>query len=321
MSARLPVVSTVVAAYQDVFADLPATLRAMALIAALLVLVVEVPMLFLSDYVTRNLEPAAPAASWEDALEPEAEKPAMPEDGAPSGADEAVQPSESLTTRAPLVVLAAMILSAIQMLILFRFTLAWYRQLLSGEGRGRVIPFRFGKPEIRLVWTSIKVGFVFLPVIFITSAVLAYAGSPEGGGDVSGLWPLLLAMVAVLLFLQARMALAYPATVMEATEAPVRQSWNLTRRQSLGLILGNLLSILPGIAGLMLVFWGLSWIFSFVLPEPEPGQAAAPILLAGHLVMKITGVFGMLLLVATLSAFHAHAYAYLMRSSSPASSS
>jgi hypothetical protein len=117
------------------------------------------------------------------------------------------------------------------------------------------------------------------------------------------------------------MTVAYPATVIGDTEAPVRQSWNLTRRQALWLVSGNLLTVLPALLAGLALFMGLAGILQFIVPMPEMGQETGQTgVLLAQIVVKIAISVWSLLFFALLSAFHAHAYAYLVRSSSSVSS-
>jgi hypothetical protein len=318
MSSRFPVLATVSAAYRDVFADFPAFLRSVWLILALLIVVVEIPTLLVFEHIRSDILPElqevkqklqASVAQGATALDP---------------ADQ--EKAEQLTSRLLLPTIGILGINLLWMVLLFRFTYAWYRQLLTGEEKGKLIGFRLAKPEWQLIWTGTKVALVLFPLFFMGFGVLITVNPPPGAeatGSVADVWPYLAVMIAGLLYLQSRMTVAYPATVIGDTDAPVRQSWNLTRRQSLRLIAGNLLAALPALLAGIALFFGLAGILQFVVPMPELEMGQEPgrvgVVLA-QVVVKIAISAWSLLFFALLSAFHAHAYAYLVRSSSSVSS-
>src|SRR5262249_21935508 len=119
--------------------------------------------------------------------------------------------------------------------------------------------------------------------------------------------------------LQARVALSYPASVMGETAAPVRQSWNLTRGQVVPLVLGNILALIPAMAALSLLAYGIAWILSVIFSSPALNKEVFAVPL--NLVLRMVGLFSAMILMGLLSAFHARSYAYLVRSSSSISPS
>ncbi|MBI3418863.1 MAG: hypothetical protein HY053_01845 [Proteobacteria bacterium] len=306
MAARLPLLATLLAAARDVFGDLPGTLRSFWFIGLLLIVIVEVPMLFLSDYVGKHVLPELKQQVAEASAQVTTPTGAKPGEIKPS--DEIPNLPKSVLARNPStmwVVLLGLGLNTVQMLLLFRFMVGWYRRLLVGEGKGKTISLRLAKPEWQLMWTSVKVAFAFLPVALAIFVVITFA-NPTGDPNALpafNIWPYLVVIGVVALYLQARLALAYPITCMEGTDAPVRQSWNLTRRQAIRIALGNLLTVIPLMLGIGLLFLGLSWILANLFSVPENGEEA--VAMAVRLVLKSLSVFSMLFLVAGLSAFHA----------------
>ncbi|HVY12862.1 MAG TPA: hypothetical protein VHB73_04790 [Alphaproteobacteria bacterium] len=312
MSVRLPVLATVLAAWRDVFADFPATLRALSLIFAVLMVFTEVPLLFISNYVHDVVTPAMAQTEKADSAPAEA--------AASTPADRLAKISPA--TRAG-VLLGALALYTLQMVLVFGFMYAWYHQLLTGENKGKPIRPRFGKNEWRLMWTSVKVGFALLPVLFFAVGVVtaAYPTGDVKAAPAFSPWPPLVILLIIGLYVQARTALAYPATVASENDAPFMESWTLTRKQALPLALGNVLVEVPFFAGMYLLFLAIAWALGLVLPVPEEGkELGGPLLFAVQLFLKAVGQLSVLLFVALLSAFHARAYAYLVRASSNTSS-
>jgi hypothetical protein len=203
------------------------------------------------------------------------------------------------------------------MIFLFRFTLGWYRQLLLGENKGEVVKLRLGKPEWQLMLTSVKAGFAFMPFVFIAMMILT-AAYPDGDVKVAAafdIWPWLGGLLLCVLYVQARLALAYPICAMGEHTTSVRQSWRLTQRQSLRIAAGNLLIELPFIAAMVGVVYALSWLLALVIhPETLMQNNIADILV--RILFKAIAEFFILLIIAGISAYHARCYAYLVRSSS-----
>jgi hypothetical protein len=133
----------------------------------------------------------------------------------------------------------------------------------------------------------------------------------------------MLGLAIIGIYLQARVGLAYPATAMDESEAPVRQSWTLSRGQSWRLAAGNLAVMVPIAVGIAALFYVLSLILEQVVPINHTTVVGAmremPLFI--QVGLKSVGVFCILIFISVLSAYHAHAYAYLVRSSSSISSS
>jgi hypothetical protein len=267
MSSRFPVLATVLAAYRDVFADFPAFLRSVWLILALLIVVVEFPTLLVFEHIRSDILPELQEVKQR--LQDAAAQGATVLD--PADEEKAV----ALTSKLLLPTVGILLINLLWMGLVFRFTYAWYRQLLTGEDKGKLIGFRLAKPEWQLIWTGTKVALALFPLCFLGFGVLMTVSPPPGTAATASIgdaWPYIAVVVAGFLYLQSRMTVAYPATVIGDTEAPVRQSWNLTRRQALWLVSGNLLTVLPALLAGLALFMGLAGILQFIVPMPEMGQ-------------------------------------------------
>jgi hypothetical protein len=297
-SVRLPVLATVKAAYQDVFADFPATLRALSLMFVLLVVFTEVPLLFLANYVEANMLPQM------EQMKQQLEAGVMPP---ASGMDNKMW-----------VTVGALAIYTLQMIFIFRFMQGWYRQWLLGENKGQVVDLRLGKGEWQLMITSIKAGLVFIPFIFIAMLVLtgAYPTGDTKAPPAYDYRPYLVLVLIGALYVQGRTALAYPITAMADAKHSVRSSWSLTKRQGARIALGNLMLMVPMIVAMIAMFEVLSWFLTLFISKDTTISGGGLFDMSLRLLYKCLAEFCVLIFVAGLSAYHARCYAYLVRTSS-----
>jgi hypothetical protein len=315
MLSRFPVLPMVAAAYRDVLSDVPGFLRSITLILGLLIVVVELPSLLIFNHIQTNITPELSAVK--DRLQK-----AVAE-GATSLNMKDQARLDELTSQLLAPTIGMLVTNLLWFVLFFRFIYEWYRRLLTGEDKGKLIGFRIARPEWQLIWTATKVAFVLFPFSIIAFGLIISV-QPPSGMPPSATWGEILPWLVVcgigLLYLQARMTVAYPATVIEDPHPPVRQSWNLTKWQSLNLIAGNLLTALPVFLGGVALFMGLAFLLQLVIPMPEGGPQPGDLgILFAQFVGKAFVSAWSLLLFGLLSAFHAHAYAYLVRSSSSVS--
>lgn len=333
----LPVLATVKAAYGDVFGNFAAFLKIVWVIWLALLIAVELPALLLGEQVRKELAvqqaQIGDAAKKENVVAPPAQEPAGESMESDKKAGETTQAAGEAPampvprTRLSLdLLVASMILNLVQVALIFCFSVAWYRQLLLHEEKGRLIGLRFGKREWNFGWTSVKAGFALAPLSFILfGVVMANAPGAEVTADIRQQNLVIMVVCLItMLYVQARLSLAYALTVMGENKAPIARSWELSRGQSLRLMAGNLLTVAPISAAVMGFVYALSWGITQMLGAPAvPGaleQAPdpnSPIMLAFSIFMKAVGALFTLLVVATLSAFQARSYAYLLRASAP----
>lgn len=322
MPASIPIRATVRDAYRDVFSDFKGFFKTTWLIWLLLLLCVEVPMGFLTEQMRSELGSDGAVTDTRAVLEESGlvekpqEKPSVAQGGAPVQA-QAEKPRKTISLKTAAMV---MVVDIIQVLLLFSFVVAWYRALLLHEKRGSIIAPRLGRNEWHYAWTNMKAGFVLAPFfifIFLGIAGMAMNAGPEvtiSGVDIAVLG---LGLVA-LFYLQARLALAYPATAVGEHITPLKHAWDLSRGLGWRILGGNLLVVLPLMSGLLLFAALLSKLVDWLAPLPDPSlaqaQQAVPALVTyGQVLMKIISNYFILVFFGVLSAFHARIYATLMR--------
>lgn len=314
----LPIIPTTIAAFRDVLGDIKGFFKISWVIWFVLVLVVELPSFILADKVRKELaEQPAVSATVRD------EKSALDSTAPEAGSEKPTLPRTRLSVD---VIVATMVLNVAQVLLLFCFSVAWYRQLLLHDDKGKTIPLRFGKREVDYMWTSMKASFAMLPVVLIllglvTSMAMPDAAAPTPGEQQQNLVLIGLA-IAALLYAQARLSMSYALTVVGETQAPVARSWRMTAGQGFPIMLGNVVMI--GIPTIIMVaaIMGLSFMMeqaaSAAAPEhgglvPAGSNLGTLALSAG---LKAIGAFFTLMTAGMLSAYQARIYALLVRENS-----
>lgn len=129
-------------------------------------------------------------------------------------------------------------------------------------------------------------------------------------------WPLFAGGCAVMLYLGSRLSMSYPLTMMGQFDAPIKQSWIMTRAQAGRIALGFMLLVLPVSIVTMIVVLAVSYGMNMGTQAlPESGTVSDfDIGFAEHLIYKTIGSTYMLFAFALVSAFYARAYAFLVRS-------
>lgn len=327
--------ATVRDAFRDVLSDIKGFFKITWVIWLLLVLCVEVPMGFLTEQMRAELGPEMATPDMRGVLEqsgfvdkPEvaAQRPASP--SVPSSAAASVttektmpsmpeKPQKRISIKTAMLV---MLVDVVQVLLIFSFAVAWYRALLLHEKRGLTIMPRLGRNEWNYAWTNMKAGLVLAPLFvfcFLATAGTVMGAGPEAAISVVDIALILVALVA-LFYLQARLALAYPATAIGETQIPLKQAWELSRGQGWQILAGNLLIAFPLMALMLLLVALVSFIINALVPAPDPAleqaQQSVPALVTyGQGFIKILSNYFILVFFGVLSAFHARVYATLVR--------
>ncbi|NDE91069.1 MAG: hypothetical protein EB059_08050 [Alphaproteobacteria bacterium] len=300
----LPVIATVKAAYRDVFGDLKAFAGVMWLTLLMMVVFVELPTLMVTQAISKFIHPEKYVEAGVDTnISAEHELPKTDAEVDAVTVDDARHVP-------PEYVFMLMGLNLLATAILFSFSFAWYRQLLVGEKKGKMIVFHFGKAEWRFAITALKCGFAVAPFMLVMVS-FAMASLPEfAGGAPQSLgesMPVFLICGVLMLAIMARVSMSYPLTVMHITDAPIKQSWVMTRQQTLRIVAGIITMVVPLFSGSLLVVIGINYLLN--------GGKGAPTF-AEHLLYKTLGSLFLLVACALISAFTARAYAFLVRSQS-----
>jgi hypothetical protein len=293
-----PVFTTVRAAYADVFGNFPAFLRGIWLIWLLLFVLVDVPNHFVTQDAGVMMKTLAKNLPENTQLKPEE-----------------VMMSGHPVLKLPYIVLMGAF-SCLQMMLVICFTVAWYVQLLRGENKGKTLTPRLGKREWNYAWTSLKVGFVLFPAFVILGGLLTafLPQSGEGGPTVETYMCMVVAGLLAL-YLQARLSMSFPLTVLDHIQEPLKQSWDMTKKNSLPVMAGLISVFIPilllMVTVILLLSVGAEALFApgHVSAGEEEMVFPAPIVLG----LKAVGSLFTLLIFGVLSAFQARAYAYFLR--------
>lgn len=321
----LPLRLTLLAALKDTFGDIKGFARAVALIWVAMLIFVDAPSLYLAESINRGI------------VEELKKKGEIPEE-APSTAGleekkKALDPAlvqklsrEDIRNAIKMEYLALnMLLSLAQALLVFSFVVAWYKGLLLGQGQGKMIIPLLGRMEWDYGWTSMKVGLVSAPIIIVMMG-FALAGSPEfaaetGGEDIRKHIPLFVIGTVALVYLQSRLAMAYPLTIVGKKNEVLKQAWKMTEGNGLQIMMGNILLMVPLMLVMIGVIMGVAWLLQTLGFEPAPRLSLDPTPFTTHVAaMMLRGLGGIftLAMLAALSAFHARLYAYFVRVQQPA---
>lgn len=332
-SIPLPVLTTIKAAYGDVFGKLSAFLNVIWLILLMMVLFVEIPTLIVTQEIFSTLHPdAASAKPLEAKIDlPDTEKNALEKKQPPAETDPSTPASiprdestQSITMEEaqrvrPEHVLMIMALNLLQMAMIFSFSVAWYRQLLMDDRKGKTILFNYGKPEWNFTLTSMKSGFVLAPVVLVIVSYIMASIPGFSGPEAIPLqesWPVFLGGGILMLYLLARLSMGYPLTIMGHIAEPIRQSWLMTKYQAGRILIGSLIMALPVLLVSLLIVVGISILITSTgnVFSGENVPASTQISFAEHVIFKTVGSAFILFLFALVSAFYARVYAFLVRS-------
>lgn len=317
----LPILATLKAAYGDVFAKPTSFMKVMWLILLMMVLFVDLPMMVTQREAYLSMHPDKRVEITQKSEPTKIDLPATEQ-----STSEAVRPSppegNSLKMEYVLVMLA---ISLLQLVLLFSFSVAWYRQLLFGDNKGKTITFRFGKMEYQFGVTAMKNGLVMAPIMLIMMSyyIASIPGFADGDPiDVADYWWLFVTGAMAMMFLVARLSMSYPLTMMGQFDAPVKQSWNLTKGQSLQIGLGFFTMVVPASIAMIVVVVGASYLINAgAQPTDEELNRNLDISFVEHLIYRAIGSAYMLYVFGLVSAFYARAYAFLVRSQDPAPAS
>jgi hypothetical protein len=182
--------------------------------------------------------------------------------------------------------------------------------LSLGAPKDKIILFRFGKMELDYSWTSVKTAFVLLPLLLIAVA-LAFSLIMPQPGETSGPETYAFIAIGVLasLYLQARLSIAYPLTVMGDAE-PVKKSWKLTGRYGVQLAIGQVLIVVPMMVVMLGFVFAASALIEHFRPDALDTHRELPLFAA--LLLKAIGSLFTLSVFAALVAFQARAYGFLV---------
>ncbi|MBY0428975.1 MAG: hypothetical protein K2Q32_07125 [Alphaproteobacteria bacterium] len=315
----LPIIATVKAAYGDVFAKPMAFIKVMWLVLLMMILFVDLPMMVTQREAYLSMHPDKRAEQTEkigpakidvpDTEKQATEKPTEATDKALSTEASSLKPEYAL---------AMLGISLLQLVLLFSYSVAWYRQLLFGDKKDKTIMFRFGKMEYQFAVTAMKNGLVLAPIMLVMMSY--YMSSIPGFSDgepinIIDYWWLFLAGIILVLYLVARLSMSYPLTMMGQFDEPIKQSWNLTNGQSLQIALGFINMVVPASIALIVIVVGASYLMNFgAQPTDEELNRNLDLAFAEHLVYRVIGATYMLYVFALVTAFYARSYAFLVRS-------
>ncbi len=319
-SLPLPIIATVNAAYGDVLGNLKAFLGSIWLILLMMVLFVEIPTLIMTQEIYKSIHPEAYAALEDTGAKldmPSTEK-TVPQKIAEAENSRPVTIEEARQVK-PEHLAIIFALNLFQMAMVFSFSVAWYRQLLLGDKKGKTIVFHYGKPEWHFTLTAMKSGFAQAPVVLVMISFFM-ASIPEfAGGEaisVSDNWPLFVGGIVLMLYLIARTSMSYPMTVMGEVTEPFKQSWAMTRQNVWRIFIGNLMIGLPTVMAALGIVIGISLLVG-TAQHGMTGEAMPPdsrLSFAEHVLFKTIGAAFILFLFGLVSAFYARSYAFMIRS-------
>jgi hypothetical protein len=324
-------------AYGDVFGNIGGFLRIIWLMVAISIVFIELPSLLLTNYIfdyihaDKKIEVSVdvpPSISSNVSVAKVETPPAVIEKtvteiAATEKPPQASAPQPSAMEQAERVkpehMMMLMALNLIQIAIVVSFLVAWYRQLLFAENKGKTITPHFGKNEWDYTKTVMKSSFVLFPVMMVlmgygVASIPGFSdGKPE---DISQTWPVFVICGGALLYLLASLSMSSPITIMGHTATPIKDSWKMTTSHIVPLILGNLCVFIPAMIVAMVLISGASWLLHLSV-QSVPGAmvddaAQDPFMIT--LCIKAMGSFFTLVLFALLAAFHARVYAFLVRS-------
>jgi hypothetical protein len=337
-ATSFPLMLTVRDSYRDVFGNIKGFFKTTWLIWALLLVCVEIPASFVAERIRGEMGTIRQTETFSQQvdtfLEDETALPApraLPEKTAPevSGKPDLAPPGAgkppatnalddaehrvSLTSG-----LMMMLVNLVQVLILFAFVVAWYRNLLLHEKKGETVPFRIGRNEWHFAWTNMKASLFLMPIFFIATSLVV--GSLMSEAATMNAVDSLVFSVAVIAFIyvQARLTLSYPMTAIGKFETPIQESWNMTKDHVWRIACGNILIILPMAGALMVFAYILSLVVGLMAPPPEspvPDDVAGPSVhfYIMQYAMHAFGSYFTIFFLAVISAFHARVYAMLVR--------
>ncbi len=322
----LPLLATVKAAYGDVCNDFFGFLKIIWVILLMMVLFVELPMLMVQREVYYSVHPEkrVEASQIVDASKldlPSTEKKSSekaPTDNTTSDVTKDAT-MEQASRVDPTHVMIMMGLSLLQLLLIFSFSVAWYKQLLFNEKKGSTVFLHFGKLEWNFGLTAMKSGIVLAPIVLVLmsyymASIPGFAeGEPIHLADYTGLY---VGGCVLMLYLVSRLSMSYPLTMMGRYDAPIKESWSMTKHQAGRIMLGFLMMSFPVTIVTMVVVVGASYLINMGAPTLPDGTISKDIEtgFAEHLFYKTIGSLYMIFAFALVSAFYARAYAFLVRS-------
>lgn len=186
--------------------------------------------------------------------------------------------------------------SIAQFLALTAFAVLWHRAILLNERPTGLIHMRVGREEVRYFLLGLLLTAVILaPAIAMQQWAMAYA--PDASGLPAVLFALaMLAVLATMLVVVARLTLVYPATAIGEFAQGFRWSWRLTRGNTLRILGGAVIATLPWTA----VAMTLNTLVKTFAVDPG-GLAAAALLLVGEIAVSFVQI-------AICAAFLSYAY-------------
>lgn len=324
----LPLLATAKAAYADVCGNFIGFLKVIWVVLLMMALFVELPMLMVQREVYYSVHPEQrveanhmkPGANLDI---PAAEKPAADKDKESAEKKPADVTKDATMEQAsrvdPTHVMIMMGLSLLQLLLLFSFSVAWYKQLLFNEKKGATVLFHFGKQEWNFGLTAMKSGIVLAPIVLVLMSYYMASipgfseGEPINISDYIGLY---IGGGVLMLYLVARLSMSYPLTVSGHYEAPIKESWSMTKHHAGRIMIGFIMMTLPVTLITMVVVMGASYLINMNAPTLPDGTISKDIEagFAEHLFYKTIGSAYMIFGAAFVSAFYARAYAFLVRS-------
>ncbi len=317
----LPILTTVKIAYGDVFGKPITFFKVIWLVLLMMVLFIDLPMLitqreaYFSMHPDKRVEVAQSASTTKIDL-PATEK-QTPDTKLTdkTATDVMMKEASGLKLEYVLVMIG---ISLLQLLLLFSYSVAWYRQLLFGDNKDKTIIFHFGKMEYNFAITAMKSGLVMAPIVLLMMSY--YIASIPGFSEEEPIslaehWWLFVGCGLLLTYLVARVSMSYPLTMMGQFDEPIKQSWKITKDQPLPIAMGFFCMVIPASIAMIILVVAASYLMNMGghIPE-EHVSRTLDVTFAEHLIYRAIGSAYMLYVFALVSAFYARAYAFLVRS-------
>ena len=317
----LPILATVKMAYGDVFGKPITFFKVIWLVLLVMVLFIDLPMLITQREAYFSMHPDKRVEAVESAGATKIDLPATekqtpntkPTDK--SKQDVIMEEASGMKLEYALVMIG---ISVLQLVLLFSYSVAWYRQLLFGDKKDKTIIFQFGKMEYNFALTAMKSGLVLAPLVFLMMSY--YMASLPGFSDgepinLAEYWWLFVGGGVLLIFLVARVSMSYPLTMMGQFDEPIKQSWKMTKHQPLPIALGFFCMVIPASIAMIVIVVGANYLMNVAGQIPEENiSRTLDITFAEHLIYRAIGSVYMLYVFALVSAFYARSYAFLVRS-------
>lgn len=300
-SKKLPVMETVRAALKDVFGDLRGFLRIIWMLWLGLAIAAAVPQLMIGKEERAQLHQVMAAIQK---LQSGIGKSETAVDASNLDESSVKQMLEKAKT-GPAVGLAGFLDMLVEVVLILRFQVEWYRQLLLGEKRGAPIRPGFGKAEWDLGMTMTKFSLVLFPIFLIALIVVFFETLNQNWGTTAILTMVAAAVAATVL--SVRFSLAYPLTVLGHGEESLKQSWDMSRGQVLPLLLGVCMVSVP----LMIGAWAVEFILSWVLLPGDDVEIYGSVAWV-EVVIRSLSAGAKLFVTGVIIAFYARVYAWIL---------